>query len=85
MRSALTMMRDMLQVSWSAEAWAQADDRLRRAHADATLAHAAALMAGPLLTSPDLRVSIPLQALLCFDSMFMRHIWAGVIFTQPRP
>ncbi|KAK9915923.1 hypothetical protein WJX75_006066 [Coccomyxa subellipsoidea] len=44
------------QVPWSAEAWALANERLRRAHANAALAHSAALMAGPLLTSPDLRV-----------------------------
>ncbi|CAL8470133.1 g9675 [Coccomyxa elongata] len=44
------------QVPWSLEDWAQEDERLRRAHADATLAHSAALVAGPLLTSPDLRV-----------------------------
>lgn len=44
---------------WSLEDWAQEDKRLRRAHADATLAHSAALVAGPLLTSPDLRVGLP--------------------------
>lgn len=46
------------QVPWSLEDWAQEDERVRRAHADATLAHSAALVAGPLLTSPDLRVGL---------------------------
>lgn len=47
-----------LQVLWNGEAWAAADERRRRVHADATLAASAAHMAGPLVTSKHLQVHL---------------------------
>ncbi|CAL5218647.1 g350 [Coccomyxa viridis] len=46
------------QVEWDCEAWAAADERRRRVHADATLAASAAHMAGPLVTSKHLQVAL---------------------------
>jgi len=51
----------LIQVEWDGGAWAAADERRRRVHADATLAASAAHMAGPLITSKHLQVTLSLM------------------------